>query len=538
MSSNLIRGTFILTLGTFLSKFLGLFYVIPFYSIIGKEGTALYTYGYVPYTIAISVATAGVPLAVSKFVSKYNALEEYEMGQRIFRSGISLMLITGVISFLLLFALAPVFADIIIPEDEGFLSSRSDVIGVIRAVSFALILVPILSLIRGFFQGHESMGPSAVSQVVEQIVRIVFLLAASYAVINIFNGELSTAVNFATFAAFIGAIGGLAVLGWYWIKRRSHMNTLFSKSKGQIHMTTWEMYKELLTYAGPFVLVGIANPLYQFIDQLTFNNAMVEAGIEKEQAETILGILNFSTHKLILIPVTLAIALSLTLVPVITKTFVQQNFHSLHNQLTQTFQILLFLTIPACVGLLVLAEPMYTLFYENLSEGTHILAIYAPVAILFALFSVTAAILQGVDEQRYTLLSLLVGLLIKLSLNIPLIHWLQADGSILATALGYSAAILINLFVIKRTANFQFGKVFRMSLLILILTAFMALAVFSTSYIMEIFFEPVSKIQALMIVLPSVFMGLLAYGLISLKLGLVAKLFPSQYQRLKAKLLG
>lgn len=103
MSSKLLRGTFILTLGTFISKFLGLFYVIPFYSIVGKEGTLLYQYSYVPYTIFISIATAGVPLAVSKFISKYNALEEYAVGRKLFKSGLIIMLISGFIAFLVLF---------------------------------------------------------------------------------------------------------------------------------------------------------------------------------------------------------------------------------------------------------------------------------------------------------------------------------------------------------------------------------------------------------------------------------------------------
>ncbi len=84
MSSKLIRGTFILTLGTILSKVLGLIYVIPFYAIIGgKEQAALYQFGYVPYSIFISIATAGVPLAVSKYIAKYNALEEYAVGRKL-----------------------------------------------------------------------------------------------------------------------------------------------------------------------------------------------------------------------------------------------------------------------------------------------------------------------------------------------------------------------------------------------------------------------------------------------------------------------
>ena len=107
MSSKLLRGTFILTLGTIISKLLGLFYVIPFVAIVGTEGTGLYQYAYVPYTIFLSFATAGVPLAVSKFVAKYNAMEEYAVGRRLFKSGLVVMLTTGIIAFLILFIFAP-----------------------------------------------------------------------------------------------------------------------------------------------------------------------------------------------------------------------------------------------------------------------------------------------------------------------------------------------------------------------------------------------------------------------------------------------
>ena len=182
MSSKLLRGTFILTLGTIISKVLGLFYVIPFNAIVGQEGTTLYQYSYVPYTIFISIATAGIPLAISKFISKYNALEEYAVGRKLFKSGLIVMLSTGIVSFLIFYFSAPMLADMSI-RDADQLIKKEDVITVMRAVSFALIVVPFMSLIRGFFQGHQSMGPSAVSQVVEQIVRIAFLLAGAFVVL-------------------------------------------------------------------------------------------------------------------------------------------------------------------------------------------------------------------------------------------------------------------------------------------------------------------------------------------------------------------
>ncbi|NMD72744.1 polysaccharide biosynthesis protein [Bacillus sp. DNRA2] len=534
MSSKLLRGTFILTLGTIISKVLGLFYVIPFYAIVGYKGTTLYQYSYVPYTIFISIATAGVPLAVSKFIAKYNALEEYGVGRKLFKSGLLVMLTTGVVAFLLLYFSAPLLANMVI-EDKDQVSNVKDVITVIRAVSFALIVVPFMSLIRGFFQGHQSMGPSAVSTVVEQIVRIAFVLAGAYVVLHIMDGSLVTAVSVATFAAFIGAIGSLFVLFWYWYKRKPFLDELLLQDKGTVQISLTQIYKEVFIYAAPFVFVGIANPLFQFIDQLTFNKAMVSIGLAK-QTEYAFSVLNFESHKLVIIPVSLATAFSLTLVPSITKAFVEKNRKELFRQLNQTFQVMLFLTLPAVVGLSLLAEPVFTVFYEHKELGTEVLRAYSPVAILFALYSVTAAILQGINEQRFTILSLLVGLLIKLSLNIPLIKMFETSGAVLATALGYSAAIIINLIVIKKFARYPFRFVVRRSLLIVAFTFAMFAGAFITLKLSSLFLSPASKLQSLIIIGLTAAVGAAIYIFLAYRSKLVYLLFGQRAHAVKRKL--
>ena len=534
MSSKLLRGTFILTLGTMISKVLGLFYVIPFDAIVGKEGTTLYQYSYVPYTIFISLATAGIPLAISKFISKYNALEEYAVGRKLFKSGLIIMMATGVVSFLILYFSAPILGDMII-KDKDQVTKVEDVITVIRAVSFALIVVPFMSLIRGYFQGHQSMGPSAVSQVVEQIVRIVFLLAGAYIVLYVLKGSIAEAVSMATFAAFVGAIGSLAVLLWYWYKRKPFLDELLLHDKGTMDISLKDMYKEILLYAAPFVFVGIANPLFQFIDQITFNRAMVGIGLAKE-SDFAFSALNFYSHKLVIIPVSLATAFSLTLVPNITRMYVERDRQGLNRELNQTFQVLLFITLPAVVGLSLLAEPVYTVFYGHDLYGTEVLRLYAPVAILFAFYSVTAAIMQGINEQRFTILSLLVGLLIKLALNIPLIQLMETKGAILATALGYGAAIIINLIVIKIYAQYPFRLVWRRSLLIVIFTFIMFIGVVGTYKGFTLFLSPESVWQSLFMILVSATVGVIIYGFLALKSRLLNFLFGEKVDRLKEKL--
>lgn len=534
MSSKLLRGTFILTLGTFISKFLGLFYVIPFFALVGEEGTVLYNYAYIPYTIFISIATAGIPASVSKFISKYNAIEEYSVGRRLFKSGLLLMAISGVVSFLILYFSAPLLASMVI-TDEDLTSRPEDVVTVIRAVSFALLIIPVMSIIRGFFQGHQSMGPTAVSQVVEQIVRIAFVLTGAFIVLNIFKGQLVTAVSTSVFAAFIGAIGGLSILLWYWYKRKPHLDELLLKDKRTVEVSTKEIYKEILLYSIPFVLVGIANPLFQFIDQLTFNRTMVEMG-KSDIAEFAFSSLNFQSHKLVIIPVSLATAFSLTLVPAITKSFTDQDQKGLNRQLNQTFQVLMYLTLPAAVGLSLLAEPIYTVFYKHSTLGTEVLQAYAPVAILFALYAVTAAILQGIDQQRYNILSLLVGILIKLSLNIPFIKMFETKGAILATAMGYGVAIMINLGVIRYFSKYRFRLVFRRALLIVIFTGIMYLVTKLAYLGLSLFLSPEIKTEALIMVILCAVLGAGIYFYLGLKSKLVNFLFGNRVDKIKQKL--
>lgn len=532
MASKLIRGTFILTLGTFISKFIGLFYVIPFYAIIGGEDAAsLYQYGYVPYMIFISIATAGVPLAVSKFISKYNALEEYSVGRRLFRSGLVLMTITGFLSFLAMYEFAPFFAKLVITnKDQTY--SVEDVATVIRAVSFALIIVPFMSIMRGFFQGHQSMGPSAVSQVVEQIARILFLLIGAYVVLHVLHGTIVSAISVATFAAFIGAVAGLLVLFWYYWKRKRHLNELLKQDRGEVNVSLFDMYKEIFVSAIPFVFVGIATSLYQLVDMVTFNRAMTAIG-QAKAAVPAFGILNFSSQKLVIIPVSLATSFAMTLVPLVTESFVSGNMKRVNDQLNQTFQVLLYLTVPASLGISLLAEPFYTVFYEHSTLGTEILQTYAPVAILFALFQVTAGILQGINEQRFTVFSLLVGILLKLSLNIPLIKMFQTEGAIYATAIGYMVSIIINLVVIKAFTSYSYRVVFRRTVLILLFNLIMSICVIIAYHLLAHFLNPASKLQALIIIGICALVGASVYFYLSYRTKLIGKMFGK-----KATLLG
>jgi len=535
MMSNLMKGTAILTMGMFLSKVLGLIYIFPFYAIVGEENIALYQYAYIPYSIMLAVAISGAPIAVSKFVSKYNALGDYQSGRKLMKSGILIMMITGLAAFIALFILATPIAGLVIKSDEQAFTVEQ-IASVIRWVSFALIVVPFMSLWRGFFQGYDKMEPTAVSQLVEQIVRIVVLLGGSFLVVVVFNGKPQTAVSFAVFAAFIGAIGGLMVLYYYWKKYQPEFNLLRSQSVTSTQLPMSNIYKEVITYSIPMVFVGIANPLFQLVDMLTFNGAMTSIGLA-EVTDKYLSMINFTTHKVVIIPVMLATGFSMALVPTITKYFTQGEYLSLRHAMDKTYQILIFITLPAVVGISLLANEIYFMLYSESEMGATILAHYAPVAILFALFQVTAALLQGIDFQKWIVFSLLSGIFVKLAINIPLIRWIEADGAILATAIGYGVSIIINMLVLRKALNYKSEMVLRRVMLISLLTLAMVISVLIVHKLLGFVMGPVDgKFSAFVYSVICAGVGVGVYGYLSLRLGLAQKLLGERLTKITNKL--
>ena len=530
MASNLLKGTAILTIGLFLSKALGLFYVIPFYAIVGDESVGLYQYAYIPYNLALAVAVSGAPLAISKFVSKYNALGDYATGRKLMKSGMLVMSITGFLSFLGLFFLANPIAELVIKSDEQIFTVN-DIATVIRWVSFALLAVPLLSIARGFLQGYQKFEPTSVSQLIEQIIRIIVVLVGAYVVVNVLGLSPRIAVQFAVFAAFIGAVAGLWSLYYYWKKYQEEFDYLLSNSPPASALPLKQIYKEILTYVLPFVLVGTINPIYQFVDMVTFNGAMSSIGLAGV-SDLYLTKLNFLTHKIVMIPVMVATGFSMALISIITKDYTMKNQKGVTRSLDQTYQIMLFLTIPMVIGLIVLNSEVYQFLYEYDVAGASVLAAYAPVAILFAMFTVTAAILQGIDHHKWIVLTSLLGLLIKMLINIPLIKLFETNGAILATAIGYSVAVGINLFVIRKALNYKSEMVIRRLFLILAFNAVMFAGVWLTNKGLNMVHVPVGRWQALLYVMIGTGVGMVIYGFLALKSGLAQKLFGVRLTRL------
>ena len=215
---SLLKGSAWMTLGSIFSRVLGAIYIIPWYAWMGAHGNvanALTAKSYNIYSLFLIISTAGIPGAVAKQVAKYNAINEYGIGRKLFKHGLFLMMIFGVVSAFVMTIASPILA-----------GNDSRQIPVLHSLALAVLIIPILSIMRGYFQGYNDMMPSALSQLVEQIARVAWMLFTAYLIMQVQHGSYLTAVIQSNLAAAVGAFFGIALLVLFLLKRKSNDDKL------------------------------------------------------------------------------------------------------------------------------------------------------------------------------------------------------------------------------------------------------------------------------------------------------------------------
>ena len=546
-----VRGTLLLSAGNLISRMLGLLYTFPFQAMVGIAGVTLYQAAYTYYALMIAISTAGIPVAVSKFIAKYNALGEYGTSQRLFRQGMKLMLATGVVAFLILFFAAPWLSELMVRNSDNNQQYVDSLTLVTRSVSFALLLIPAMSMVRGYFQGHQDMAPTAISQVIEQIVRILFLLSGTMLVLFVLadselirpladtlggtgavettelNGLKVLAVTIATFSAFIGAIGSIVVLAIYWRKRKLiHTNT--ENPEGTPVRSMKSLLLELLSYSIPIVMVGLSTPLYQFVDQLTMVNTLLNSGKTVSEATSAFGFLTGNAHKIVLIPVSIAASVSMATIPLVTRSFTHGDMTKVRNQVNHIFQVSFFVTIPAVIGLVALAEPLFGTLFPRDREGWVYLLHYAPSAFFLAYYSVAAAILQGINRQYFTIFATAMGLFAKVVLNVPFVYLLGGIGAGYATIAGYIVAIVLMVWKIQRALQFPYKQLLRRTMLMFAMGAVMFIVVYGSLFV-TLNQEP-SWGNDILATFVGFGLGLIVYGYLGWRSHLAGKLLGKRFE--------
>lgn len=444
--SKMLNGSAWMTVGSITSRILGAVYIIPWVTWFGaysNQANALFAQGYNIYNIFVIIATAGLPSAISKMVAHYNGLNEYGVSRRLYYSSMYVALAMGVICATVMTFAAPKMAN-----------GDPNVVPVLRSLAWAVLIIPALAMSRGFLQGYNWMAPSAVSQFVEQVFRVIYMLAATYLIMKIRKGSWVSAVTQSTFAAFIGALGAIAILAWAWLSHRQEMNSLINNGKNDLSVSTGRLIIRMVYQAIPFVVIESGVAIFMLIDQFTFPKMLMSVGHFTHYQETVLyALFAFNANKLFAIIISLASAMAATVIPLLATARVQNDLHGMRKQIENVLLLFYFVMIPASLGLAAVAQQVYTVFYRYDHAGVVVLEFAAFVSIPMGLYTVAAAMMQGISENRRMMRYLAIGIVIKLVLQYPCIMFAQGLGPLLATCL----SMFVIDYLILHSFNMEFN---------------------------------------------------------------------------------
>lgn len=528
-----LKGSAWMTFGSIASRILGALYIIPWYAWMGNYGNianALTARSYNIYSIFILISTAGIPGAIAKQVAKYNALNEYGIGRKLFRRGLLLMAILGIISAIVMYTAAPLLAS------SGSQSDPRQV-AVMRSLSYAILIIPILSIMRGYFQGYADMMPSAMSQFIEQLARVVWMLLTAYVIMQVQHGSYVHAVIQSNLAAAIGAAFGIGILCWFLIARRRKLNDLVANSNNEIEVSTSGLFREIIEQAIPFIIIDAGIQLFYLVDQYTFHPmiaSMIHASYDT--IESWYALFSLNANKLIMIIVSLASAMAVTAIPLLSAAHTKHDYQGIAKQIANILDLFLFVMIPAAFGMAGISTPIYTVFYSYDPLGSSVLYLSAFTAISLGMFTVLMAILQGLSENGLAIKYLVLGLIIKAALQYPSIYLFKVYGPLVSTNLGMLVIIILALKHLSVSYNFNIGRTGRRFTGVTVFSIIMFAVVKLIVEFGSKFLSPERRFSALALVILAVLAGVIVYGYLTLQTGLVEKVMGSRATRILTKL--
>ncbi|KXT75933.1 putative polysaccharide biosynthesis protein [Streptococcus sp. DD12] len=524
----MLRGTAWLTAANFISRLLGALYIIPWYMWMGKygaQGNALFGMGYNIYALFLLISTAGIPVAVAKQVSKYNTLGQEATSFYLIRKILTFMLGLGAIFAVIMYLFSPALS--------RMSGGGDDLIPVMHSLAPAVLIFPCMSVLRGYFQGFNDLKPYAVSQICEQVIRVIWMLLATFYIMQIGSGNYLTAVTQSTFAAFIGMLASFGVL-FYYLWRKGMLVAIFGPKPENISLSANRLILETIREAIPFIITGAAIQIFQIIDQLTFSNVMsFMTTYSQKDLQVQFAYMTSNPSKVTMILIAVATSIAGAGIPLLTQNFVNKDFHACARLIINTFQMLLVVLVPAIFGALVLARPLYTIFYGLPSDLALMLFVASLVQVIFlALYSMIAPMLQALFENRKAILYFVYGLVVKLILQVPAIVFLEAYGPILATAIGLTVPIVLMYKQMQRVTHFNRRLIWRQILLILLMTAVMTLVILPINWGLTLLLPATRLGGGLQVALIGA-IGILVYGYLALKTHAADKLLGSRAQALR-----
>ena len=449
--NSFMEGAVITYAAIVITKLLGALYNIPFYEIIGNRGSVIYSFAFSIYALFLDISTSGIPIAISIVISEYASKGMYKTKEKAYSLGLKIVVAVSLIAFLVLQIFAePLVSFFINDMTEGV--AINEVAIAVRTVSVCLLIVPFLSMKRGYLQGHKCLSASSTSQVIEQIVRIVFVLAGASVVIYAFKLSTTVGVCVALFGASVGA--GVALI--YLILKSRKSKELFQCEVEEEAESTKKILKKIFTYCLSIVLVSVSVSLYNIIDMKLLLVGLKEVGYSDFNTQEITSNASTWVPKICMIVAALSMGLTNSIAPHMAESFAKGKMDEVKFKLNQGIGIILVVALPMAVGIAILSEPVYRIFYGFKDFGSSILAWAIVLNVISSIVAVVSMAMQSIDMGKHVVIFTLVGIVVNACMDLPFIYLFNYIG--LEAYLGATAASILGELVTLALLLISFYK--------------------------------------------------------------------------------
>lgn len=443
MVNKFISGTLILTLSGFVVKAIGSINWIILSRILGGEGIGIYQMAFPIYLLALEVSSAGIPIAISIITAEKVAKEDYLGAKRIFHVSLTMLCTTALVLSILVFFGSRFFIDEhIIRESRAYWS--------LIALAPAVFFTTVIAGFRGYLQGWRQMAPTAISQITEQIVRVITMLGfASF----LMPYGLEYAAGGASLGAGFGGLAALLVLLFFYHRLQQSLPKIQAPLYPQDNVL--HILKRLVSLSIPISMASIMLPVVSNLDLLIVPRRLEVAGFTTHQATELFGYLTGMSVPLVTLATILTIAMAMNLVPTISHYFTLGNKEEIYQRTSSALRVSFLVTIPFSVLLFVMASPVVTFIYNApaAAPATRTLAI----AIFFlGMHQITTAILQGLKRPKIPVMNMIIAAAVKVCCNwfLVAIPTLGIRGAACATVADIGVAALLNLIFIYRHTGY------------------------------------------------------------------------------------
>ena len=514
--AQMLRGTAWLTASNFISRLLGAIYIIPWYIWMGTyaaTANGLFTMGYNIYAWFLLISTAGIPVAVAKQVAKYNTMQEEEHSFALIRSFLGFMTVLGLAFALILYLFAPWLADL---SGVG-----KDLIPIMQSLAWAVLIFPSMSVIRGFFQGMNNLKPYAMSQIAEQVIRVIWMLLATFIIMKLGSKDYLSAVTQSTFAAFVGMVASFAVLLYFLYKEGLLQKVFETRDKIDSKSLLVDTIKEAI----PFIITGSAIQLFQILDQMTFINSMKWfTNYSNEDLVVMFSYFSANPNKITMILISVGVSIGSVGLPLLTENYVKGDLPAASRLVQDSITMLFLFLLPATVGVVMVGEPLYTVFYgkpDSLALGLFVFAVLQST--ILGLYMVLSPMLQAMFRNRKAVLYFIYGSLAKIVLQLPSIAIFHSYGPLISTTIGLIIPIVLMYREICQITGARRKIILKRTILITILTLVMFILVGFLQWIFGLVFHPTGRFWSFIYVALIGTIGGGLYGIMSLYTRLLDK---------------